>query len=108
MSDITNKTNDPLKTLTPKSIANKDKTIIINEILDSDKKGLINSQKNSNLALLPKLLVNDYSKGNKVLNELISELNKCNEFYISVAFITSSGIVPLIETLKSLEKRNIT
>lgn len=107
MSDTTNKTNDPLKTLTPKSIIKKDKNYIINEILKSAKKGLINSQENSNLALLPKLLVNDYSKGNKVLNELISELNKCNEFYISVAFITSSGIVPLIETLKSLEKRNI-
>ena len=107
MSDTTNKTNDPLKTLTPKSIIKKDKNYIINEILKSAKKGLINSQENSNLALLPKLLVNDYSKGNKVLNELISELNKCNEFYISIAFITSSGIVPLIETLKSLEKRNI-
>ena len=107
MSDTTNKTNDPLKTLTPKSIIKKDKNYIINEILKSAKKGLINSQENSNLALLPKLLVNDYSKGNKVLNELISALNKCNEFYISVAFITSSGIVPLIETLKSLEKRNI-
>ena len=107
MSDTTNKTNDPLKTLTPKSIIKKDKNYIINEILKSAKKGLINSQENSNLALLPKLLVNDYSKGNKVLNELISELNKCNEFYISVAFVTSSGIVPLIETLKSLEKRNI-
>lgn len=107
MSSIIKKINDSSKILTPKSIINTDENYTKNEILKSAKKGLINSQENSNLALLPKLLVNDYSKGNKVLNELISELNKCNEFYISVAFITSSGITPLIETLKSLEKRNI-
>ncbi|NME83167.1 DEAD/DEAH box helicase [Clostridium sp. SM-530-WT-3G] len=107
MSSLTNKTNDVLNTLVPKAIINVDENYIKDEILKSAKKALINSQENSNLALLPKLLVNDYSKGNKVLNELISELNKCNEFYMSVAFITSSGITPLIETLKSLEKRNI-
>ena len=107
MSSIINNTNDVLNTLIPKSIINTDENYIKDEILKSAKKALINSQENSNWALLPKLLVNDYSKGNKVLNELISELNKCNEFYISVAFITSSGITPLIETFKSLEKRNI-
>ncbi|WP_294393077.1 DEAD/DEAH box helicase [uncultured Clostridium sp.] len=107
MSNTTNEAIDLVKTLNPKSIAQNDKKYIKTEIIKAANKGLINSQDNSNLALLPKLLVNDYSKGNKVLNELISELNKCNEFYISVAFITSSGIVPLIETLKSLEKKNI-
>ncbi|WP_294406858.1 DEAD/DEAH box helicase [uncultured Clostridium sp.] len=107
MSNTTNEAIDLVKTLNPKSIAQNDKKYIKTEIIKAANKGLINSQENSNLALLPKLLVNDYSKGNKVLNELISELNKCNEFYISVAFITSSGIVPLIETLKSLEKKNI-
>ena len=107
MSNTTNEAIDLFETLNPKSIAQNDKKYIKTEIIKAANKGLINSQENSNLALLPKLLVNDYSKGNKVLNELISELNKCNEFYISVAFITSSGIVPLIETLKSLEKKNI-
>lgn len=100
-------TKQSLESLHSKSIITTDKNHIQNEILQSAKKGLINSSENSNLALLPKLLVNDYSKGNKVLNELISELNKCIEFYISVAFITTSGITPLLETLKVLEKRNI-
>lgn len=81
--------------------------IIKNEIINSTQTGLIDKNINSNLALVPKLLVNDYSKGSKVLNELISELNKCEEFLISVAFITSSGITPLLETLKNLEKRQI-
>ena len=89
-------TKQSLESLHSKSIITTDKNHIQNEILQSAKKGLIDSSKNSNLALLPKLLVNDYSKGNKVLNELISELNKCREFYISVAFITTSGITPLL------------
>lgn len=107
MSYITKRTNYFSETISPKSITEKNSDYIKNEILKSARTGLIDNHENSNLALVPKLLINDYSKGNKVLNDLISELNKCNEFYISVAFITSSGIVPLIETLKSLEKRNI-
>lgn len=62
---------------------------------------------NSNLALRPKLIINDYSKGNKVLNEVISELKKCREFMISVAFITSSGLTPLLETLRCLDQSGI-
>ncbi|MCX0352785.1 DEAD/DEAH box helicase family protein, partial [Clostridium perfringens] len=69
--------------------------------------GLIDKHLNSNLALSPKLIINDYSKGSKVLNELIVELNKCDEFFMSVAFITSSGITPLLETFKLLNKKGI-
>ncbi|UZP02111.1 DEAD/DEAH box helicase [Clostridium botulinum] len=90
-----------------KPIHSHNTNIIEDEILNASKTGLINSMINSNLALIPKLIVNDYSKGKKVLNELISELNKCEEFFISVAFITSSGIIPLLETLKNLNKKGI-
>lgn len=31
----------------------------------------------------------------------------CNEFYISVAFITQGGITPLLQTLRELEQRGI-
>lgn len=104
---MVNNIKQSLESLNSKSIIEIDKNHMQNEILQSAKKGLVDSNINSNLALLPKLLVNDYSKGNKVLNELISELNKCTEFYISVAFITTSGITPLLETFKYLEKKNI-
>ncbi|MGN2338678.1 DUF3427 domain-containing protein [Clostridium cagae] len=90
-----------------KPIDSHNTNIIEDEILKASKTGLINSMINSNLALIPKLIINDYSKGNKVLNELISELNKCEEFFISVAFITSSGIIPLLETLKNLSKKGV-
>ncbi|CDI50067.1 DNA repair helicase Rad25 [Clostridium tetani 12124569] len=90
-----------------KSIENTNDNLIRNEILKASETGLINKLIDSNLALTPKLIVNDYSKGSKVLSEIISELNKCEEFFISVAFITNSGILPLLETLKVLNKRGI-
>lgn len=57
--------------------------------------------------LRPKLLINDYKKGSKVLNTLVKELNNCDTFMFSVAFITMSGLMPILETLKSLEEKNI-
>ena len=80
---------------------------IANDILKSNETGLINSSIDSNLALRPKLLINDYNKGSKVLSDIISELSKCSEFMISVAFITSSGLTPLLETLKILESNGV-
>lgn len=77
------------------------------DILKAAETGFINGLINSNLALRPKLLINDYSKGSKVLSDIMSELSKCDEFMISVAFITSSGITPLLETLKILKDKGI-
>ncbi|SMC16468.1 PLD-like domain-containing protein [Clostridium acidisoli DSM 12555] len=90
-----------------KSIDETNNSNISRDIIDSTKTALINSVINSNLALMPKLLINDYSKGSKVLSEIISELNSCSEFMFSVAFITNSGITPLLETLKILKEKNI-
>ncbi|MBW9158028.1 DUF3427 domain-containing protein [Clostridium tagluense] len=83
------------------------KVNIAKDILNANETGLINSLVDSNLALRPKLIVNDYSKGSKVLSDIVAELMKCNQFMISVAFITSSGVTPLLETLKYLEKNGI-
>ena len=90
-----------------KSIENVNDNLIRNEILKASETGLVNKLIDSNLALTPKLVVNDYSKGSKVLSEIIYELNKCEEFFISVAFITNSGILPLLETLKVLKKKGV-
>jgi HKD family nuclease len=80
---------------------------IANDILKANETGLINYFVDSNLALRPKLIVNDYNKGSKVLSSIVTELMKCTQFMISVAFITSSGVTPLLETLKYLEKNGI-
>ncbi|MCB2308724.1 DEAD/DEAH box helicase [Clostridium estertheticum] len=80
---------------------------IAQDILNASETGLISGLVNSNLALRPKLILNDYSKGSKVLSDIVVELMNCNEFMISVAFITSSGITPLLETFKYLGANGI-
>lgn len=62
---------------------------------------------NSNLAYRPEFISNNYKLGKKVLVSIEEELQRCEEFCISVAFITKSGITPLLQTLKDLEEKNI-
>ena len=61
----------------------------------------------SNLAYKPKFISNNYKQGKKVLSFIEDELLLCDKFQISVAFITMSGITPLLQTLKELEKKGI-
>ena len=56
---------------------------------------------------LPELIVNHKGRGQKVLTTLLDELSSCNYFEFSVAFITQSGVVCLLETLSRLEQKNI-
>jgi len=79
----------------------------IDEIKQGIQTGYIDSSINSNLAFRPELIFNDYKKGKKVLSSIEEELQRCSEFCISVAFITLSGITPLLQTLSELEKRGI-
>ena len=62
---------------------------------------------NSNLAYRPEFVSNNYHYGKKVLVSIEEELSKCDEFLICVAFITKSGITPLLQILKELEEKNI-
>lgn len=55
----------------------------------------------------PQFVSNNHREGKKVLSSIEDELLACDGFQISVAFITMSGITPLLQTLKELEKRNI-
>ena len=62
---------------------------------------------NSNLAYRPEFISNNYRQGRKVLVSIEEELARCEEFCISVAFITKSGLTPLLQILKELENKNI-
>jgi len=55
----------------------------------------------------PKLLINDPERQTKVLTSLIQELQQCDSFCFSVAFITNSGVATLIETLRELESKGV-
>ena len=61
----------------------------------------------SDESLRPQFISNNYKERKKVLSSIEDELLACDEFKISVAFITLSGITPLLQTLKELEKKNI-
>ena len=61
----------------------------------------------SNSYYRPQFVSNNHKEGKKVLSSIESELLNCDKFQISVAFITMSGITPLLQTLKELEERHI-
>ena len=75
------------------------------ELSNSLQTGFIDQSIPSYREYLPQLLVN--SGGKKVLTTILKELNNCDEFWFSVAFVTTSGIATLIETLIDLEKRGV-
>ncbi len=54
----------------------------------------------SNESLRPQFVSNNYKEGKKVLSSVEDELLSCDEFMISVAFITLGGLTPLLQTLK--------
>lgn len=52
-------------------------------------------------------IYNNYLEAQKVLSTLEKELEQCDEFIFSVAFISESGLTSLLQTLEDLEKKNI-
>lgn len=79
----------------------------IEELKQGTETAFIDKNISSNLAYKPQFISNNYKEGKKVLSTLEEELLSCEEFSISVAFITMGGIQPLLQTLAELEKRNI-
>lgn len=80
---------------------------LINQFQESLHTGFIDKILKSEILYQPKLLVNKKKPKTKVLSTIIHELQNCNEFYISVAFVTTSGVATIINTLKQLEERGI-
>ncbi len=79
----------------------------IQQITQGLQTAFINQNVTSNLAYKPQFISNNYKEGKKVLSSIEDELLKCDHFYISVAFITMSGLTPLLQTLKELENKGI-
>lgn len=67
----------------------------------------VDGTSNSTLAYKPQFIYNDNKKGQKVFATIEDELLRCDRFAISVAFITKGGLVPLLQTLKELERKKI-
>lgn len=84
----------------------------MNELFNSDfqkslQTGFVDKNIESKLVYRPQLLTNKEIPKEKVLSALLQEFETCTEFFISVAFVTTSGVTVLFETLRSLEKQNI-
>lgn len=76
-------------------------------IMEGAKSAFIDGNIESDLTYKPQLLFNDYSEGKKILCSITQELDRCDEFIMSVAFITEGGITPLLQILRELSKRGI-
>lgn len=61
----------------------------------------------SEIIYRPQFISNDHKQGKKVLSSIENELLACDQFQISVAFITLGGITPLLQTLCELEVKGI-
>ncbi len=68
--------------------------------------GFIDHSQASKHTFKPELVVND-GKGRKVLTTIQRHLKTCDEFWFSVAFVTTSGIACLKQQLIELEARGI-
>ncbi|MCI8326825.1 MAG: hypothetical protein HFI37_03510 [Lachnospiraceae bacterium] len=55
----------------------------------------------------PQFLFNDEKAECRVLDTIKEELQNCEEFFISSAFITEGGISLLMETFRELEKKGV-
>lgn len=80
---------------------------MINEMRQGFETAYIDGSVVSNAAYRPQFVSNNHKKGKKVLSSIEDELLACDQFQISVAFITMSGITPLLQTLQELEKKKI-
>lgn len=69
--------------------------------------GFLDVNHKSNKDFRPELITNNPSENRKVLTSIISGLQNCDEFFISVAFVTSSGVACIINQLEELRVKNI-
>lgn len=79
----------------------------LHELQNGLKTAFINQNISSNPVYRPEFVSNDSKRGRRVLSAIEQELRECQEFSISVAFITLGGITPLLQTLKELEERGV-
>lgn len=77
------------------------------ELINGLQTGFVDQHIVSQNDFVPKLLLNDKLEGKKVLSSIINELNTCNEFWFSVAFVTSAGVASLKNTLEEIANKNI-
>lgn len=79
----------------------------LQDLKDSLYKGFINQNSEKRDSYKPKLLVNNLQRNETVLSPLLEELDKCESFIFSVAFITESGLATLKSHLYDLKRKGV-
>lgn len=79
----------------------------INELRAGLETAYIDHTYSSNLAYKPQFVYNNYKEGKKVFSTIEAELENCDEFIFSVAFINKGGIAPFLQVFKELKEKGI-
>ena len=69
-------------------------------------KGLVDSSVDAEKALVPRILQNNKATNEKVLSTICEKLEVCTSFKFAVAFLTSSGVASIQNSLKVFQKNN--
>ena len=77
------------------------------KLLAGLKTSFLDQSEDSEESCRAQLLVNESLAGSCVLNAIEEELRSCSSFCITVAFVTMSGLTPLLQTLSELKQRGI-
>lgn len=80
---------------------------MLEELRDGFETAYIDSTYSSNLAYKPQFVYNDYKEGKKVFSAIEAELESCDEFIFSVAFVNRGGIAPFLQVFKDMKNRGI-
>ena len=82
-------------------------TLFQDTLIKSLKFGFVDNIKFQEGGYSPQILINDPESKRYVLKDIQEELSKCQAFYISVAFITQSGIALIKSQLSDLMDKGI-
>ena len=76
-------------------------------IAEASRTALVDRSHPSSELFRPRFVSNDHRRGRKISAVIEAELNHCVSFDFSVAFVTESGLAPLLQTLRELELKGI-
>ncbi|MBR1937915.1 MAG: hypothetical protein IJ836_03040, partial [Spirochaetales bacterium] len=77
------------------------------DLIDASRAAFVDRSINHKVELRPRLVVNDWQRKEKIIYELDKQLRNCTEFWFSVAFISMSGLILLLNVFEYLKDKNV-
>lgn len=79
-----------------------------NIYINSLKTGFVDKNITSKKEFHPEVITNNIEKGIKFLTSIKNEMNTCEEFILSAAFLTTGGVASLHNLFEELERKKVT